>query len=203
MPHNNLPHSEMVTKSEEVRKVWTPELYAYIVSLFPTPERYATLHNRFESSLTGYLKGIPEQVKECEDARMELNKAITAINGLSKAVNHLDPSIAAAFKVTKPATTSTPSVMGTAEDFKIHFDKSGKPYCSFTKFAGAGGYEVWYCVGDPSVEENWQFLTWSTNCQGIYLTGLDRTKTNYIKLRGKRGNSTFGAWSNLAILPPV
>ncbi|QXE92111.1 hypothetical protein [Geomonas subterranea] len=203
MPHNDLPHAEMVAKSEEVRQVLTPELYAYLISLIPTPDRYAALHTRFESSLTGYLKGIPEQVKECEEARVELNQAITVINGFSKAVSPIDPTVMNKFNVApKPATTAAAAPLVAAEDFKIHFDKQGQPYSSVSKLAGAKGYEVWFCESDPSIESNWNFLTWSTNCQGIYLTGLNRTKTNYLRLRGKRGNS-LGPWSNLVVLPSV
>ncbi|QWV95292.1 hypothetical protein KP004_09005 [Geomonas oryzisoli] len=203
MPHNDLTLPEMVAKSEEIRRALTPEFHAYILSLFPTPDKYAQLHNRLEASLTGYLKGDPEQVKECEEAGAELYQAISIINGFSKAVSPIDPSLMNKFNVApKPATTSAAIPLLAANDLRVHFDKQGLPYCSLTRLAGAKGYELWFSESEPSVESNWSFLTWSTNCQGIYLTGLNRTKTNYLKLRGKRGN-TLGPWSNMVILPSV
>ncbi|WP_224982422.1 hypothetical protein [Geomonas agri] len=202
MPHSNLPHPEMLAKSEEMRQIWTPELYAYLLSLLVTPEKYGELHNRFENSVTGFLKGDPEKVKECEEARGNLDKAMSIVQGLGKAVSPIDPTVQHKFGVPPPKAPSAAAELTAAKDLRLFFDKSGQPYCSVSKLAGAKGYDLWFCEGEPSVDSNWKLLTWSSSCQGIYLNGLNRTKTNYLKLRGKRGNEV-GPWSNMVILPPV
>lgn len=202
MPHNNLPHPEMITRSEAVRQVLTRDFYAYLLSLCPTPEKFGEIHERFEGSLTGYLKGDPEMVKQCEEARIELNKAMTVVQGIGKAVSVIDPTVQEKLGFTHQKATSSSVALAAAKDLRVLFDKNGQPYCSVTRLVGAKGYDVWFCEGEPSVETNWKMLTWSSSCQLIYLKGLDRTKTNYLKLRGKRGNEV-GPWSNMVILPPA
>lgn len=202
MPHNNIPHPEMVAKSEEVRQVLTPELYNYLLSLIPNPQRYGQLHERFEGSLTGFLKGEPDMVKECEAAREELNQAISVIIGVGKAVSAIDPKVLEKLGPLAHKTSSTSTALTAAKDLRVYFDKNGVPYCSVTRLVGAKGYEIWFCVGDPSMEASWKLLTWSTSCQKISLEGINRTVTNYLRLRGKRGTEV-GPWSNLVILPSV
>ncbi|MBJ6800957.1 hypothetical protein [Geomonas propionica] len=202
MPHNNLPHPDMITKSEETRQILTPDLYAYMISLIPTPERYAELHKRFEDSVTGFFKGDPAMVKECEDARDELNKAWSVVHGVSKAVSPIDPTVQQKFGAAKHKASTNSPALTAAKDLKVQYDKNGRPHCSVSKLPGARGYDLWFCEEEPGIESNWNFFEWSSNCQGISLAGLNRTKTNYLKIRGKRGN-TLGPWSNMVVLPPV
>lgn len=202
MPHNNLPHPEMITRSEEFRQVLTPELFAYLLSLIPTPAKYGEMHERFEGSVTGFLKGDPEMVKQCEEARIELNKAMSVVQGIGKAVSVIDPTVQEKLGIVHQKAHSSSVALAAAKDLRLFFDKSGQPYCSVTKLAGAKGYDLWFCEGEPAVESNWKLLTWSSSCQGIYLNGLDRTRINYLKLRGKRGNQV-GPWSNMVILHPA
>lgn len=203
MPHNNLPHPEMVTKSEEVRQVLTPELYQLLVSLIPTPERYSALHERFEDSVTGYLKGDPEKVKECEAARLDLNRAMTVVTGVGKVVSVIEPSIGEQLRLAQAQERSAVAAdLGAIKDFKLHFDKDGRPYCSVAKLASAKGYEVWFAESEPSVDSNWKLLSWSTSCQKLDLSGLNRSRTSYIKVRGKRGQ-VLGPWSHFLVLNPA
>lgn len=202
MPHNSLPHPEMITKSEEMRRILTRDFYAYMLSLVPSPEKYGEIHERFEGSVTGYLKGDPEMVKQCEEARVELNKAMSIVQGICKAVSVVDPTVQEKLGIVHQKASSPSAALAAAKDLRLFFDKNGQPYCSVTKLPGAKGYDLWFCEGEPSVESNWKLLTWSSSCQGIYLSGLNRTRTNYLKLRGKRGNEV-GPWSNMVILPPV
>ncbi len=202
MPHNNIPHPEMVAKSEEVRQVMTPEWYSRLISLIPDPSRYDQLHNRFEGSVTESFKGDPQKVKECEEARRELNVALSVIMGVSKAVSILDPTVNEKLGSTHQKSSPAGAPLAAAKDLRIFYDKNGQPYCSFTKQPGSKGHEIWFCTGEPGVEANWSLLVWSTTCQKMYLKGLNRTLTNYLKLRCKRGNEV-GPWSNMVILPPV
>lgn len=202
MPHNNLPHPEMITKSEEMRQALTRDFFAYLISLFPTPEKFGEIHERFEGSVTGFLKGDPEMVKQCEEARIELNKAMSVVQGIVKAVSVIDPTVQEKLGIAHQKTPSSSVALAAAKDLRLFFDKNGQPYCSVTRLAGAKGYDLWFCEGEPSVESNWKLLTWSSSCQGIYLNGVDRTKPIYLKLRGKRGNQV-GPWSNMVILPPA
>ncbi len=202
MPHNNIPHPEMVAKSEEVRQVMTPEWYARLISLIPDPDRYLQIHNRFEGSVTESFKGDPQKVKECEEARHELNVALSVIMGVSKAVSILDPTVNEKLGGTHQKSSPAGAPLAAAKDLRIFFDKDGQPYCSLSKLIGSKGYDVWFCQGEPGIESNWKWLTWSTLCKKIYLQGLNRTLPNYLKVRGKRGNE-IGPWSNMVILPPV
>ncbi|WP_129128221.1 hypothetical protein [Geomonas oryzae] len=202
MPHNNVPHPEMVAMSEEVRQAYTPQVRDYLVSLFPTSESYDVLHNRFERSITGFYKGDPEKVKECEEARRELELAMSVIMAIRKAVSVIDPTVYEKPEGPHQKSSTAGSALAAAKDLRILYDRNGQPYCSFTKMPGSKGHEIWFCTGEPGVEANWSLLMWSTTCQKMYLRGLNRTLTNYLKLRCKRGNE-LGPWSNMVILPPV
>ena len=202
MPHNNIPHPEMVAKSEEVRQAYTPEARDYLVSLFPTSESYDVMHDRYEKAITGFYKGDPAMVKECEEARRDLEQAMAIIQGVRKAVSVADPRVYVAPGGPHSKSSTAAAVVAAAKDLRLLFDKNGQPYCSLTRLPGAKGYEIWFCVGEPGVETNWSMLTWSTSCQKMYLTGLNRTVTNYLKLRGKKGHEV-GPWSNMVILQPV
>ena len=46
MPYNHVSDHEFIAKSSAVAGAFTPEKYAYLLSLLPTPERYAELHWR-------------------------------------------------------------------------------------------------------------------------------------------------------------
>ncbi|WP_136513359.1 hypothetical protein [Geomonas edaphica] len=200
--NNNIPHPEMVAKSEEVRQGFTTEVRDYLVSLLLTPESYDVLHERFEKSVTGFYKGDPEKVKECEEARRDLEQAISVIQGVRKALSVVDPSVYEKPEDSHQKSSTAGAALAAAKDLRIFYDKGGQPYCSFTKLPGSKGHEIWFCTGEPGVEANWSLLMWSTTCQKMYLKGLNRTRTNYLKLRCKRGNEV-GPWSNMIILPPV
>jgi len=76
MSHDNVNDPELIAKSAAMTEVFTPEIYARLVSLLPTPEGYAELHNRYEAGYPASLKGDPEKVKAFEADR----KASTRIS---------------------------------------------------------------------------------------------------------------------------
>lgn len=47
MPFNNVSDPELVAKSAVVAEAFTPEKYAYLLSLLPTPEGFTELHTTF------------------------------------------------------------------------------------------------------------------------------------------------------------
>lgn len=205
MPFNNIPHPEMVTKSNEVRRVLTRDLYAYLISLLPTPESFGELQDSFSDNFAGSLKGDPEKIKACEADRDKLNQDLAMIVGLGKTVSIKDPTVLETLKLqhlVAEKTTYSLIPLDVTKDFRIIFDKKGRPFASFTKLAGARAYEIWVCDGDPSIESNWKLLVWETKCQRIALPGLNRAKTNFLKVRGKRGEET-GPWSNFISLDPA
>lgn len=202
MPFNNLPHPEMITKSATVLQVLTPELYAYLLSLLPTPQSYGELHERYEASFAGSLKGDPEKAKACEADRKAINQDLAIILGLAKAVTHKDPTVIEKFPFSHATERTTAATLGESKDFRITFDKKGRPLAWVTRVAGAKGYEIWACEGDPGIEANWKLLVWSLTCQKIALPGLNRTKLNFLRIRGKRGN-ILGPWSNFVSVDPA
>lgn len=204
MPYHNLPHQEMIAKSAAVAQALTPELYAYILSLLPTPQSYAEMHERYEASFAGSLKGDSEKVKLCEEFCDALKKDLAVIAGVAKAVSHKDPTVpgklALGQLVERGAGSAT--IPGDAKDFEIYFDRKGRQFAKLSKITGAKGYEIWSCDGDPSVESNWRLLVWSTGCQKIALPAMNRSKVNFLKVRGK-GSKGVGPWSNVISLDPA
>ncbi|MBJ6799660.1 hypothetical protein [Geomonas propionica] len=205
MPFNNVSHPEMIGKAAPVVQALTPEFYAYLVSIFPTPQSINELYQKYQASFTASLPGDdPEKVKECEADREALNHAIGLLVGFGKVANRKDPTIleklGLSHIVEKPAGTA--KGVGKVSDFRVLFDSNGKPYVSLAKLGSAKGYDVWACAGDPSVESNWKSLVWSTSCKKIPIVGLDRSVPNFLRIRGKRGDAV-GSWSHFIKLDPA
>lgn len=203
MPHNDLPHVEMIGQTTAMADALTPELYAYLLSLLPNPQSFRELVLNYRTSFTESLDGDPELAKACEIKRMAVNDAVAILLALGKAVHRKDPKILdklAVNQVLKPASAGTAD--WDPKEWKIYFDKKGKMFASLAKITKVKGYEVWFCNGDPSIESNWNFLLWSSNCKKITITGLDRTKANFLRVRGKRGE-TVGPWSHFIRVDPV
>ncbi|WP_185244282.1 hypothetical protein [Citrifermentans bremense] len=197
MPLDNLQHPEMINKATAVARALTPELYAYLVSLLPTPEELTELCRRYRESFAASLNGDPEQANICEEDRVAVSQVLTLLSGFGKAAAVKDPGVlgklALHHLVSKKSAAAT--AVGSPGSLRIAFEPSGKPYAALAKVSGAKGYEIWCCGGDPGVESNWSLLAWSTNCKKIYLPGLDRN-ANFLRVRGKRGNKV-GPWSNI------
>ena len=197
----NVPDPEMVTKSAAMTVVYTKEMYAYLLSLIPTPESYCENHNRFEASYAASLKGDPAKVQECEADRLALNKDMTMLKGLAKVVAVKDAKVPEALglgSATKK-TTIAQVILAYPHEFKVVFSPKGDITASSGRVPGAKGYQVWGCDGDPNLESNWKLIASSPNCKGIVLTGLNRGKTNWLKIRAMRGRSA-GPWSNIVSL---
>lgn len=203
MPFNNISDQEMIAKSATVVEAFTPEVYAFLVSLLPTPETYAERHNRYEASYTAALKGAPDKAKVCEEDRKALNQDISVLVGVAKAASIKDPTVPEKLGIANIIEkTAAPTVTLTAPvDFKVVYDPQGQILASVSKVAAAKGYQVWVCDGDPNVDESWRMVASSTNCRHIVIPGLNRAKNNWLKIRGMRGN-TAGPWSNLVNLTP-
>ncbi len=201
MSFNNVPDPEMIAKSAAVTVAFTSERYAYLLSLLPTPESYIELHNRFEGSYAASLKGDPAKVKACEADRLEVNRDLTILFGLAKALALKDPSVQEALGLgSVPEKTPVPAVVLTEpNDFKVVYSPKGLITASVTRVPGAKGYQVWACDSDPNIESNWRLAAASPKCKGIALTGLSRAKSNWLKIRAMRGNAA-GPWSNFVAL---
>jgi len=204
MPFNSASHTEIISKSAAVTGALTPELYAYLISLLPTPHGFNDDHERLEASFTASLKGDSEKIKACEADRNTVNQNLTILLGLAKAVSVKDPTVLEKLGLghVVERTTAAAALPGIPKDFRVTFDKEGRPVASLTKLSGAKGYEIWICDGDPSVEDNWRMLTWSTSCQKIPLPGMNRAKTNFLRIRGKR-NNIVGPWSHYISVDPA
>lgn len=203
MPTTKLSHPELISKSAAVTGTYNTELFNRMLSLIPTPEFYTELHERYASNFAGSLKGDPEKIKACEEDRQLIDQNLSLLLGLAKVVTAKDPSLQEAFGINHSAerTTASAAVLERPKDLRVSFDKTGHPEVSITRMTNAKGYEVWACDADPSLEENWKLVVWSTKCQKIPITGLDRTKLNWLRIRGKRGG-TVGPWSNPITLNP-
>jgi len=205
MTYNNDSHTEIIAKSAVLIDELTPEMFGYLISLIPTPERHSEIHERFEASFAGSLKGDPEKVKACEADRQAINESFAILHGLVKAAAIKDPTLPEKLGMGRAAerTASTTTTISAPKDFRIAFDsKGGQAFASLTKLAGAKIYEIWACDGDPSVEANWRLLDSSSKCQKIPILGLNRTKTNFLRVRGKSGH-IVGPWSYYLSIDPA
>ena len=179
-------------------------LGADLMSLLPTRESYAEDHDRLETSFAASLKGDPEKQKDCEANRKAVDQELSILLGLAKVLAVKDPTILEAFGSAHANTPpSAPPRLTAPKDFDLFYDrKTGHLFASATKVAGAKGYQIWGCDGDPKIDANWRLLTSSHRCRGIEVPGLDRSKTNYLKVRAVRGVNEFGPWSKLFQVDP-
>jgi hypothetical protein len=195
--------AELIAKSAAVAQVFTPELHAYVLSLLPVPDLFRTNQNNYAASFTGYLTGNTEQQKECAVHRETVGKDMDVLQGVVKAVAIKDPKVLEAFGLAaQPVRAAHSSVVPSeATGFKVTFNSSGQMVGAVTKVKGAKWYQVWACDGDPTAEENWRLVVSSSTCRGITIAGLDRTKTNCLRIRAM-GSKEPGPWSHMITIKP-
>ncbi|MBJ6726353.1 hypothetical protein [Geomesophilobacter sediminis] len=205
MPFLKVSNPEMITKSALVAEGFTTELYAYLVSLIPTPQSYAEEHSRFEASYSASLKGDPEKMKDCEADRNAVNQSLSILIGIAKAAAIKDPNVPKALGLAnlmeKPAAPAA-SVSLEPSGFRTAFNRKGELIGTVSKVPGAKWYEIWSCDDDPNLETNWKLVASTSNCRGIRITGLNRSKTNWLKIRAMLKN-VAGPWSHCLSLPPA
>jgi hypothetical protein len=205
MPFKNENDHDLIARSASVVQAFTPEVYAYLVSLLPTPDGMQASHNSYTASYAGFLAGDPEKAKECEAQRAAVCEGLSILLGLAKAVTVKDPKVPEALNLGAAPTrkSSTSAELSQPNGFKVVFDTSGHITASVEKVKSARGYEVWLCDGDPNLETNWRLAASSPTCRKIIVSGLDRSKSNWLRSRAMGGKGTAGPWSNLVNLPPT
>lgn len=203
MPGNHDSHPEVIAKSAAVTEVLTADRYAYMLSLVPNPESLSNDHNRYEATYSASLKGDPEKVKACEAERVAMSQNLAILHGLAKLLVVKDPTVMEKLGFGKlPEKAAASHNIDSPHGFKILFDPQGNLFATVGKVAGAKGYELWVCDGDPNIESNWRLGLFSLNCKKIPITGLNRTRKNWLKIRGIRGN-TAGPWSYFQSVNPA
>lgn len=203
MPGNHDSHSEVIAKSAAVTEVFTEEKFAYMLSLCPNPESLGNDHNRYEATYTASLKGDPEKVKACEAERATMNQNLAILHGIAKVLAVKDPTVMEKLGFGKlPEKAAASHNFDSPHGFRLFFDPQGNLFATVGKVPGAKGYEIWACDGDPNVESNWRLALFSLNCKKIPITGLNRTRTNWLKIRGIRGKTT-GPWSYFQSVNPA
>ncbi|QWV93287.1 hypothetical protein KP004_19305 [Geomonas oryzisoli] len=202
MPFNDVSDPELITHSAAMVVAFTPEVYAYLMSLFPTPESYAELHARLERGYPGFLKGEPEGVKAFEEDREAVKQFLNMLSGLARSAAIKDPTMPQKLGLVRlPAKNPSKKVILTQpHGFRIIYDALGNLFATVSKVQGAKGYQVWLCEGDPNVEGNWKLITSATNSRDIMLPNINRTTNNWLRIRAIRGRVT-GPWSNFVSLP--
>ena len=93
MPFKNASDPEIIAKSAAVAEVFTPEKYAYLLSLIPTSAGFAELSNRLGENYPAVLKGDPDKTKEFEADRKALDRDLAVILGVGRAVTVHDPDV--------------------------------------------------------------------------------------------------------------
>lgn len=204
MPFENETNPEVIAKSATVSGTYTQEFYHYLVSLIPTPESFTGRHHRLTAAYPDALQGDPEKIKAVEEDCKAVKDDLSLLLGLAKVVAFKDPTIqeTLGFGHVTVRTATVQAPLGHPKDFKVYYDRKGQLFSSVTKVPGAKGYQVWVCDGDPSIEANWRLLASSSNCKGILLLGLNRSKFNLLRIRPIRGREV-GPWSNWISLDPA
>ncbi|GFO54007.1 hypothetical protein GMSM_10140 [Geomonas sp. Red276] len=204
MPFKNDSDPELITKSAGVTQVFTPEFYAHLVALVPTPESYRAIHDNYASSYTAMLSGNTDKAEEFEAHRNAVYQGLAILHGLAKALTIKDPTVSATLGLAPPASRTAYTPLSSPTGFRVTFASDGQPFASVDKVTKAKGYQVWCCDEDPNVEANWRLIASSPSCKGMALQGLlNRTKNNWLKIRAMRGKAEAGPWSNFINLPPA
>lgn len=204
MPYNDANDPELIALSAAMLAAFTPEIYAYMISLFPTPDAYAELHAKMEAGYTPFLKGDPEGVKAFEESRGGIKVFLTMLNGLARTAAIKDPTVPQKLGVGHQPTRNPNNhvTLAQAHGFKAFYDPKGNIFATVSKVSGAKGYQVWVCEGDPNNEANWKLAASATNSRRILLAGINRSANNWLRIRAMRGTDA-GPWSNFITLKPV
>jgi len=204
MPHGKADDRELIARNEQLTKLMTPELHAYLLSLIPSPAQVTDVNNRHQGSFTASLKGLPEDIKECEADREASRKLQNLLHRLGKALATVDPNVPKMLGIEQAPEklSSAAAVLSAPQDFKVVFNPKGQLVASVARVPGAKAYEVWGCEGDPMVEDNWKRLAESFNCKGILIAGYDRSKLIWLKTRAIDSNRP-GLWSNVVTIEPI
>lgn len=205
MPIHNDSDPERIAKSAAMAQAFTPEIYARILSLLPTPASYSELHHRFQGNYPSAVRGDdPELLKSFDADRKEINTKIALIQGFAKVATFVDPTIPESLGVapSPERTASTPVPLVRPRDFKVVYDPEGRLIASVTRVVGAKGYQIWACDGDPSVDADWRMVASDSNCKGIVVSRVNRAKYTVLRARAMRGHDA-GPWSNLVSLKPL
>lgn len=206
MAFKNDSTPDLIAKSATVVQAFTEELYAYLVSLLPTPGSVRENHDLITASYTAYLAGDADKAQECEIHRQAVNQNLSILVGLAKAVVPKDPKVPEALGVgafTARAATSSAALLK-PEAFKVFFNQEGQRIGSCSGVKGAKGYQIWGCdEGDPAVQASWKLVAASPSCRGIVIIGLNPAKAAWVKIRAMRGNGEAGPWSSIVYLNPT
>ncbi|WP_026841721.1 fibronectin type III domain-containing protein [Citrifermentans bremense] len=198
-------NAEMVPKTAPVSRSYTDEVHAYLLSLLTTPTVYRQARDRFIESLNGSLQGDPEKVAACEADRKELNRQHLLLLGLAKLGSTQDPTVPEKLGL-GPVATKTSAVksrLAKPENFKLKYgSRDGEMMGTVSSVKGAKMFEIWGCMGDPNLEENWTLLAAAPNCTGIVVKGLIPGTKYWFRIRAMRHNE-LGPWSNYITLRSV
>lgn len=204
MPINDLSDAELIAESAAVAEAFTPEMYAYLLSLLPTPQAFAELSSRLTANYPAALKGDPEKVKAFEADRNAMNCDLSLLRGLAKVVAVKDAIVPESLGLgriqQKKAAAIAP--LTNPQGFKVVYDRQGRLFASVIKVPGAKGYQIWLCDTDPSNQANWKLFTSGTRCRRMPITGLNRPNLTLLKVRAMRGHVS-GPWSNVLSLDPI
>lgn len=189
---------DLIAKNEQLTKLMTLELYNYLLSLIPTPQRIIDVHNRHQASYAASLKGTLEDIKECEESRLESLKLQNLVHALGKALSSADPKVPQMLGMEQAGEKPPPVAvhLSQPQDFKVVFNPKGQLVGGVSRVQGAKAYEIWGCQGDPNIEANWRRLVESFNCKGIVIADYERDKALWLKIRATRAAGP-GPWSNV------
>jgi hypothetical protein len=196
---------ELIAKSAAVVRAFTPEVYAYLLSLLPTPEAVQANHNNYTASYAAYLAGDPGKAQEFETHRIAVHQSLSILTGLAQAVTVKDPKVPDNLSLgPRPSKkTSASETLSKPTGFKVFFNRDGRLVAVVAKVKSAKGYQVWACDSDPNDETNWRLFASSSTCRTIELPGVDRHKSNWLRVRAMRGKGESSPWSNIINLTPI
>ena len=174
-----------------------PSILEDIYSLMPNLGKFQSVYDRHRNVFNEVLGGNHAKEQELQTVRDEVNSQVGMLHGLAVLVADTDPSIALRLGVAQPPITKrtlTYYHLTSPDNFKLVY-KDHLLIARANAVKGAKSYEVWFCEGDPRVENSWRHLTTSTRVNRIVLTGLTPGVVYYFRIRAISAHGE-GPWSN-------
>ncbi|HBA89530.1 MAG TPA: hypothetical protein DCZ75_16550 [Geobacter sp.] len=199
-----LSDAEVIPKTAQILAALAkdPSLYASVMSFFPTMEELRVLHDDHQTAFNVSQGGAPEQIREHQAKRQLLNLKYSAFNSAVKLAAAENPSLLATFGLSqpKPRKSSSASTLSSTDKLRAnHGQNPGEIFLKSAPIKNAKSYDIEFCEGDPSVEENWKHYSVVVQASKMLVKGLTPGKIYWFRVRGIGVNGP-GPWSHYVSL---
>jgi len=205
--YNGVSDTEMIPTTGAMVAALTKDstLFQTIMSFLPTEEQLKDAHGNFQTSYNEALGGDREKAVKLEADRQVLDKRFSIFTALVKLAAEEDASLLAKAGVTQPQVkrTSSGTTMTAPANFQVrHGQGHGVIIGKAGSVKPARSYEMQFCEGDPTIEENWKYAGVSVHASRLEMNGLTPGKVYSFRVRGIGANGP-GPWSSYVTLMAI